>query len=289
MGVRDCELANFGKAEIALIKAFISAKVDRYRPSYGRVVESYPRQCVMVGTTNESISARPHGQPALLAGAGARINIPWLRERRDQLFAEAYALYLQGVPFVPEPAEEARLFVPMQESRLVETAVMSELLNVLTREPTAAGIGAVVNELTEFVTMAQLVTALGVDAAKSSAALEAAQVRAWLEHEGWERSKRQVNGVRAWGYTRPRDWPPIDHEQTTAAQGAPGASGAMTTTDDDALSDRHHPPYQRRPVDTACATRAAGGEIRSSARVERGRLGPSPAVAQCRGPACMRP
>ena len=229
------ELANFGKAEIALIKAFISAKVDRYRPSYGRVVESYPRQCVMVGTTNEStyLRDRTGNRRFWPVPVRARINIPWLRERRDQLFAEAYALYLQGVPFVPEPAEEARLFVPMQESRLVETAVMSELLNVLTRAPTAAGIGAVVNELTEFVTMAQLVTALGVDAAKSSAALEA-QVRAWLEHEGWERSKRQVNGVRAWGYTRPRDWPPIDHEQTTAAQGAPGASGAMTTTDDDA-------------------------------------------------------
>jgi putative DNA primase/helicase len=52
------ELANFGKAEIALIKAFITAKVDRYRPSYGRVVESYARQCVMFGTTNESTYLR---------------------------------------------------------------------------------------------------------------------------------------------------------------------------------------------------------------------------------------
>jgi len=47
------ELASLGKAEVNLIKAFISSKVDRHRQSYGRVVEAFPRQCVMAGTTNE--------------------------------------------------------------------------------------------------------------------------------------------------------------------------------------------------------------------------------------------
>jgi predicted P-loop ATPase len=47
------ELSSFGKAEINLIKAFISNESDRYRPSYGRVAEDFPRQCVLIGTTNE--------------------------------------------------------------------------------------------------------------------------------------------------------------------------------------------------------------------------------------------
>jgi putative DNA primase/helicase len=205
------ELANFGKAEIALIKAFITAKVDRYRPSYGRVVESYARQCVMFGTTNEStyLRDRTGNRRFWPVPVRNRINIDWLAKWRDQLLAEAFVLYAQGVPYTPTPEEEARLFVPMQESRLVETAVLSELLNVLTREPVAHGIGAIVNNLADFVTMAQLVTALGVDAAKSSPALEG-QVRSWMEHEGWERTKRQVNGVRAWGYAKPKGWPPLD-------------------------------------------------------------------------------
>lgn len=225
------ELSQFGKAEIQLIKAFVSAKVDRYRPSYGRVVESYPRQCVMVGTTNERtyLRDRTGNRRFWPVPVVKRVNNPWVRERRDQLLAEAFELYMQGAAYTPSPEEEARLFVPMQESRLVETAVMGELLAVLTRSPQAAGIGSIVNELTEFVTLPQLVLALGVDAAKSTPALEA-QVRGWMEHEGWEKVKRQINGVRAWGYARPSNWPVQESEDN----GTPEQGAANTQDDDEA-------------------------------------------------------
>jgi len=216
------ELANFGKSEINIIKAFISAKVDRYRPSYGRVVESYARQCVLVGTTNEKtyLRDRTGNRRFWPVPVKVRLNIPWVTKWRDQLMAEAYARYLTGERFTPTHEEEERLFVPVQESRLVETAVLSELLHVLTRSPNATGIGAIVNELTEFVTIAQLALSLGVDAAKSSPALES-QIRSWMEHEGWERVKRQQNGVRAWGYARPRDWPKQHEEQGPEATPSP--------------------------------------------------------------------
>lgn len=202
------ELANFSKAEIGVIKAFISAKNDRYRPSYGRVVETYQRQCVLVGTTNENtyLRDRTGNRRFWPIPVRKRVNIPWITKMRGQLLAEAFALYQAGEPYTPTPQEEARLFVPMQEKRLVETAVLSELMHLLTRAPAQAGIGAVVNELADFVTISQLTQALGVDAAKSTPALEA-QIRSWMDHEGWERVKRQVNTVRAWGYARPKDWP----------------------------------------------------------------------------------
>lgn len=229
------ELANFGKADLALIKAFITAKVDRYRPSYGRVVESYPRQCVLVGTTNENSYLRDRTGNRRFWPIPVRqpIRIAWLAKMRDQLLAEAYALYQQGAPFTPSREDETRLFLPMQESRMVETAVMSELLYVLTRTPTDHGLGAVVNQLTDFVTISQLTTALGVDAAKSSAALEQ-QIRSWLEHEGWQRVKRQVNNVRAWGYLKPDNWPPPDDDagvgfdmmDQAGPQGQPQSEGA---------------------------------------------------------------
>lgn len=222
------ELANFGKAEISLIKAFITAKVDRYRAAYARVVEAYPRQAVLVGTTNESTYLRDRTGNRRFWPIPVRqqIRIGWVRKVRDQLFAEAYALYLQGTAYTPAWDVEKRLFEPMQESRLVETAVLSELLAVLTREPAAAGIGAVVNELTEFVTISQLTQALGVDAAKSNAALEA-QIRGWMDHEGWQRVKRQINGARAWGYQRPRDWPAPE----PAAEPSPAAAPATVNSD----------------------------------------------------------
>lgn len=225
------ELSQFGKAEIQLIKAFISAKIDRYRPSYGRVVEAYPRQCLLVGTTNEKtyLRDRTGNRRFWPVPVRNRIAIPWVRERRDQLMAEAFDLYMQGVDYYPSPELEARLFVPMQESRLVDTAVMGELLAVLTRPPQPTGIGAVVNELADFVTLSQLALALGVDAAKSSAQLEL-QIRGWMEHEGWTKAKKQINGARHWGWARPKDWPPQDTDAATP--GTPGAGAADPSTEE---------------------------------------------------------
>ena len=135
---------------------------------------------------------------------------------REQLLAEAYALFRQGVPYTPTHQDELRLFVPMQESRLVETAVVSEMLNVLTRAGKTEGPSSMVNCLTEYVTIAQMVVALGVDAAKSSPGLEA-QIRGWFEHEGWEHVKKQINGVRAWTYARPAMWPLPEPEEAQPA------------------------------------------------------------------------
>lgn len=240
------ELTHFSKAEVGAIKAFISSKADRYRVAYGATVSNFPRQCLLVGTTNENTYLRDRTGNRRFWPIPVRnvINTEWVAKYRDQLLAEAFVLYGQGASYTPTPDQEARLFVPMQENRLVETAVLSELLHVLTRTPVATGIGAVVNELAGFVTIAQLVFALGVDAAKSTPALEA-QIRSWLDHEGWERVKRQVNGARAWGYVRPAGWPktapegedmeaPAGEEPAPPTTPPPPAPGGYTQDDDDA-------------------------------------------------------
>lgn len=46
------EFAGMKKADIEKVKAFMSTSDDKYRPSYGKVVESHPRQCILVGTVN---------------------------------------------------------------------------------------------------------------------------------------------------------------------------------------------------------------------------------------------
>lgn len=217
------EMTHFSKSEVGAIKAFITSKVDRYRVAYGTTVGSFERQCVLVGTTNENTYLRDRTGNRRFWPIPVKhvINTEWLVKYRDQLMAEAYAVYLEGAPYTPTADQERRLFVPMQESRLVETAVVSELQHLLTRPPQASGIGAIVNDLASFVTIAQLTLALGIDAAKSSPALEA-QIRGWLDHEGWTNVQKRINGGRTRGYVRPENWPPqdLDDDMTAAPSGA---------------------------------------------------------------------
>lgn len=46
------ELAGMKKADIEKVKAFLFTCDDKYRPSYGRVVESHPRQYIIIATVN---------------------------------------------------------------------------------------------------------------------------------------------------------------------------------------------------------------------------------------------
>ena len=48
------ELAGLKKAEVEAIKLYISKQVDRFRPAYGRRTQEFPRQCIFIGSTNET-------------------------------------------------------------------------------------------------------------------------------------------------------------------------------------------------------------------------------------------
>ena len=90
------ELSGFSKAEVTIIKGFVSRQVDKVRLSYGRRATEFFRQCVFGGTTNEDEYLRD-------ATGGRRfwpvrcsdldIDIDRLRREVDQLWAEAVTLY----------------------------------------------------------------------------------------------------------------------------------------------------------------------------------------------------
>jgi len=50
--IEIAELAGLRKAEVEAIKHFISKQEDTFRPAYARTAETYQRQCVFWGTTN---------------------------------------------------------------------------------------------------------------------------------------------------------------------------------------------------------------------------------------------
>ena len=97
------ELAGMRKADIDKVKAFTSRKDDVYRPSYGRVVESHPRQCVIVATVNgdnrgylRDITGNRRFWPVKCPGNGKKS--PWdiFEDERRQIWAEAKHLWEAG-------------------------------------------------------------------------------------------------------------------------------------------------------------------------------------------------
>ena len=48
------ELGSIKRSDVEQVKAYISRQNDMYRPAYGSVMESHPRQCIFCGTTNET-------------------------------------------------------------------------------------------------------------------------------------------------------------------------------------------------------------------------------------------
>ena len=50
--IEMAELSGLRKAEVESVKHFISKQEDTFRPAYARTSETYPRQCVFFGTTN---------------------------------------------------------------------------------------------------------------------------------------------------------------------------------------------------------------------------------------------
>jgi predicted P-loop ATPase len=85
------ELANIQRSEAETVKRFLSAKQDHYRPSYGKRAQTFPRQNVFVGSTNEEhyfkdATGNRRFWPVKLEGT---CEVDALQRDRDQLWAEA--------------------------------------------------------------------------------------------------------------------------------------------------------------------------------------------------------
>lgn len=83
------------------IKSFLSSRVDRFRPPYGRTIVEVPRTCVVVGSTNQStfLDDETGSRRFWCVRVPGAVNIDQLRAWRDQLWAEARAAFDAGEPW----------------------------------------------------------------------------------------------------------------------------------------------------------------------------------------------
>lgn len=116
------------------ITALLSIRNDTYRVPYGATSMDYPRQCCFVGTTNfETYSDDPSGARRLWGIYCGAIELDYLRENRDQLFAEAVARYRMGEAWWDVPADLAR---EEQSQRRTVDEWEGEILRFLDEDPT---------------------------------------------------------------------------------------------------------------------------------------------------------
>ena len=91
------ELDSIRGREAQAVKAFVSRQVDRVRLSYARRTEDYPRQCIFIGSTNDKEYLTDEtGNRRYWPIAIGRARRKWIRENRDQLWAEAVYRYELG-------------------------------------------------------------------------------------------------------------------------------------------------------------------------------------------------
>lgn len=133
------ELAGMKKMDIEKVKAFLSASDDKYRPSYGRTVESHPRQSVIIATVNgergylRDVTGNRRFWIVKCKQEECTKRFSFTTEERDQIWAEAKRywqygerLYLDGE--LLKVAEEAQRDAMEADDRL---GMVEEYLNTL--------------------------------------------------------------------------------------------------------------------------------------------------------------
>jgi predicted P-loop ATPase len=127
--IEIAELSAMARPEVERVKAFISRRTDRFRPSYGRRVIEVPRQSFFVGTTNaEAYLKDDTGGRRYWPVLCGTIDVDAIRRDRDQLWAEAVVQYRSGVKWWLTK-EESELAEAEQEDRYVEDPWMQCIEN----------------------------------------------------------------------------------------------------------------------------------------------------------------
>lgn len=193
------ELDAFNRSEATRVKAFVSSQVDRFRAPYERAPRDWRRQTVFVGTTNQDeyfkdTTGNTRYWPLRVEEEEA-INLDGLAAARDQLFAEAVALYRRGARWHPTREEQQRLFEPEQADREIGDPWQSLIARWL-RSRTSPRVSA-----TDILTDCLKIEPGKIDSTRQMST----RVGIAMKRLGWIK-KRETGGDRDYFYVEPVGW-----------------------------------------------------------------------------------
>jgi putative DNA primase/helicase len=182
------ELAAMRKADADTLKAFVSKQFDRVRLPYEANARTFPRQCILVGTTNDAAYLRDiTGNRRFIPVTIGEVDFSKIN--RDQLWAEAV------LAFKSEPRDEITLpreiwgdATVEQEKRRIEDPweeLVGEFLDKMGNEP---------------VTTETLFTEAFHRPFKDASQYDMKRLSQVMQRLGWHRAELHVNGLKRRGF-----------------------------------------------------------------------------------------
>ncbi|MEQ8451894.1 MAG: virulence-associated E family protein [Nitratireductor sp.] len=172
------EMDGIRKASTHELKRFLSTRRDKYRRAYGRDARTYPRQCVIVGSTNDQKYLFDQtGNRRFWPVRAGTVQLDKLREDVDQLWAEAVVREAAGESIVlSEHLWEAA--AELTDVRLIEDAF-------------AAVLGDWFADKTGRVSMDSVKLLLGFEGGRLSP-IEVQRIKAEMDRLGWEEKTNRL-------------------------------------------------------------------------------------------------
>lgn len=182
--IEIAELQSFSRAEVNAVKTMMSCQVDDYRPSYGRHVVSFPRQCVLAGTTNSvDWGTDDTGLRRFWPIRCGVIDLERLALAREQLFAESCAAVLAGGHWWEMPGQTADI----QADRQFQDEWTNVILRWAKLQPSDDGISVA----------DALLSALKIPPDRHDKSLQM-RVSSIFRKQGWERKKVRIGTETRW-------------------------------------------------------------------------------------------
>lgn len=189
------ELRGLNSKSIEAIKAWVTRSTERWIPKYAEFETAFCRRSLLLGTTNEGeFLADPTGERRWLAGRCGVMDIEWIKQWRDQLWAEGAVRFAAG----GVDWEEAQTLGVAESEHYKITDVWTDAVRRWLEEPQISGStpaeGAV--RISD-----ALSGAVGVPVAQHDRGREMRMGKV-LRGLGWERRRLgvQADGSRPWAY-----------------------------------------------------------------------------------------
>lgn len=186
--VEFAEFTRISRATIDIVKSFLTRRVDRFRPAYGRAAVDYARTCVFIGTTNDPTPLADVENRRFMPITCTQGDVAWIKANRDQLWAEAVDRYRRGEPWwVSDPNLVAEVADQQDLARQHDSweQILADRLGMRYE-----------------VTVAEAAALLDIRPGQIDRAAET-RIGKCLRGLGYERQRVMVQGRRSYVYTMP--------------------------------------------------------------------------------------